>query len=580
MQKQDSLVFINNSVSRLILILFAFVACIAFTGLGSTGLFDVDEAIFAEASYEMIETGDFVTPTYNGEPRYHKPPLIYWIQAASMYVFGKTAFAARLPSALFGFLTLLVFYCFLERMTENKRFALTASAILGVNLSFYLVSHAATADMALNLFVLATTMTFLASLYAEKRDAFAPIVGGLLLGLAFLCKGPVALMVPCLVIGVATFMKEDVGENFVRINPITALIALLVAASPWIVLMIQAKGFDFFKEFWLVHNIGRFTEAMGNTHTTSKLYYVGVILVGLFPWVLLLPSAVLWVSKRFLWRLRTHNVMEALPALGLIWFLAVVVFFSFSQTKLPHYILPAYPGAALLLAGRLEDIWSKPLCKWQALWMVPYTVLLSSLFFILPYAPDIALGNFDALPTLLKQFVTLLGLSSTVDLEAQSLALWQQTMTIPKEIAFIGILFFIGAVLGFGALTSKDRRGILFLTVFTGGALVLSTLFLVPTVYGYLQKELAVIGEHIKEEYVKGETKVYHVAIHQPSVRFVSGAPFVSIGRPHMIPTTDKHAFYVYKKENLRDMYKYLPENTREPYCGGGYCLTELKQEF
>ena len=564
--------------TKTVLATFAILAVVLFAGIGNVGLFDVDEAIFAEASAEMLETGDFVTPTYNAEPRYHKPPFIYWVQAESMEIFGKTAFAARLPSAIFAFFTLLLFYTFLERLTANRRFALTATVILGLNTSFYLVAHAATADMALNFFILATTMAFIAMIYAKQAAPFAPFVGGLILAAAFLSKGPVALMVPCIVIGLITFVKPGIWHNFKRINPILALIALLLGIAPWLYLIIDAKGLDFFKEFWLVHNIGRFTEAMGNTQTTSKAYYIFVVMFGLFPWALLFPSALNWVRKGFIARLRSANVIEALPAVGLVWFLAVVVFFSFSQTKLPHYILPAYAGFALLIAGRLEDMWKNPPHMAQLIWMLPYILIFSLVFMLLPYAPDIALGNINNLPTSLQYIFAALNIEIT-PLSVQKAAIWQQNVHIPFAVKGIAISFAMGSIFGLWMIMNKMRQGVTVLALSTTISLLMMTNSLVPTAYALMQQHLATIGENIKENYIEGESQVYFVAIHQPSVRFVSGKPFTSIGHPNMLKPTKAHTFYVFKLENLPAMRQQLTPETYSEDCAGGYCLIEANKK-
>lgn len=575
-KRSDSLTHINKSISKYVPAILLGLALVIFTGLGNTGLFDVDEAIFAEASFEMLESGDYVTPTYNGEPRYHKPPFIYWIQSASLDLFGKNAFAARLPSAVFAIATLVALFLFLEGMTKNVRFAITATSILGLNLSFFLVSHAATADMALNFFILCTTFAFLAMLYSKHRDNFAPFIGGLILAAAFLSKGPVAIMVPAVVIGLATFLKPDIVENFKRINPIYALIALFIGISPWIYLVVEAKGLDFFKEFWLVHNIGRFTEAMGNTHTTSKLYYIFVLMWGFFPWILLFPSALNWVRKGFISKLRSDNAIEALPALGLIWFVFVVGFFSFSQTKLPHYILPAYTGFALLLAGRLEHMWEKPTCKANMLWMAPYITLFAALFFILPYAPQIALGEFDKLPSVLQTIIHTFNVEAK-QLEPQKAAIWLQNIQIPFSVSAIGAVFFFGALTGLCMIMRKQRQGVVVLGVSTAIALLTATHTLVPTAYNMLQGELATIGHKIKDGSTE-KTNVYFVAIHQPSVRFISGKPFEKISNAEQIQVDNVHSFYVFKLERLNAVENKLKANISSKYCAGGYCLIETNK--
>ena len=106
-------------------------------------------------------------------------------------------------------------------------------------------------------------------------------------------------------------------------------------------------GFDFLNEFIFKHNIDRFIGGFGNSHSQSSFYYVGVLLIGFFPWVLLLPSAIWQVIRQFGTLFKSDRAENVLPLIGLLWLVTIVAFFSFSATKLAHYIAPAIPGAAM-----------------------------------------------------------------------------------------------------------------------------------------------------------------------------------------------------------------------------------------
>lgn len=131
-----------------IIALSALVLFISFFRLGALTLFDVDEAVFAEATKEMVQSGDWITPTYNGENRYDKPIFFYWLMAASYKVFGVGEFGARFPSAFLGFMLCAAVY-FSVRHAQGERNALYAVVALSLSIFFVAYSHAAVTDMTL-----------------------------------------------------------------------------------------------------------------------------------------------------------------------------------------------------------------------------------------------------------------------------------------------------------------------------------------------------------------------------------------------------------------------------------------------
>lgn len=575
---------LNQSISSMIWIVFGFFAALFFMNLSLTGLFDVDEAIFAQASAEMLETRDYVTPHYNGEPRYHKPPLIYWVQSVSMEFLGVSAYSARLPSAIFAFLTIFGFYAFVSGMTNNKRLAITASVILGANLSFLVISQASTADMALNFFVVMATMGLIANLYAKQRSKIAPIFIGIVLGMAMLAKGPVSMIVPVFVIGLATFLKPNIIYNLKCVNPFYILVAMVVTMVPWVQFVIDAKGLDFFKEFILVHNVGRFTEGMGNTQSGSPFYYVLILMFGFFPWVIFLPNAIKDAVTGFRRRLASDNVEDALPALGFLWFIVIFLLFSFSATKLPHYILPAYAGAALMIAAKFETLWDKPFSKLSWLWAIPITLLFSIIFILFKFAPDLALGRVENLPSLLQSMWAYLEQNYGLNIqgvEAQTKWVLEQDIHISTLPFALGMLALIGVPVALHYIYAKNRAGLIILAAVNFMILLLVSVSVVPTAYKFIQQPLANIGETIKSDFDKRYDVLYFVAIHQPSVRFVSGVPFVSLERPEellnqVMPLGNANLWFVLKQEKLQDMQPLTPKYASKTTCEGGYCLIKM----
>jgi 4-amino-4-deoxy-L-arabinose transferase-like glycosyltransferase len=314
-----------------------------FLGLGEVPLFDVDEGAFAEASREMLAGGDWVSPQLNGEPRYDKPVLAYWLQAGAMSWFGPTAFAARLPSALAACLWMLLLFRFVRSLPQAIDPAL-ASLLLATGIQVQLIARAATADALLNLFLAG-------SLFAVFRYWREPRTRHLLwayacAGLGFLAKGPVALLIPAAV-SLAFFASTASLGRWWRaaLDPRGWLLfALLVL--PWYGAQLAREGFAFVEGFFLHHNLERFRTPL-HGRSGSLVYYLPVLLLGISPFTTL--GITVLARARSLWR-------EPLTRFGLIWFGFVLVFFSLSGTKLSHYLVYGYTGLALCMAACVPQL--------------------------------------------------------------------------------------------------------------------------------------------------------------------------------------------------------------------------------
>lgn len=351
------------------------VALSFFWQLGAVPLYDLDEGAFAEATREMLDSGNFVTPHRDGAPRYDKPILIYWLQAASVQVSDLLApllgqapsalsgtsneFALRLPSALAATFWVLALWRFVRTRFDAPT-ATVAGLLMALSFQVSLIAKAAVADALLNLFIALTLFEiYRYFLDPDRTDDRRTILRAYFwMGLGFLTKGPVALAFPALV-GLFFFLSElrwsKSGLELLRrgfdafFSPLGWLVFLLVA-GPWYLAIYLDSGAGFFQSFFLEHNLGRFGHAM-HGHGGFPGYYLVMLPLILLPfsgWLLSLFKAYrsAWSdpTERFLW----------------IWFLTVFVFFSFSGTKLPHYLLYGAVPLFLLMArhrDRLTHRW-------------------------------------------------------------------------------------------------------------------------------------------------------------------------------------------------------------------------------
>src|SRR4051795_4524957 len=174
--------------------------------LGAAPLFDVDEGAFSQATLEMFQRGDFLSTYLNGEPRYDKPILVYWLQALAVTLLGPSEWAFRLPSALCATGWAWLTYLFARRYYGVHR-GLFAAALLATSLGVYVIGRAATADALLNLLIAATM--FAAWLHlstGERRWLYATHAA---IGLGVLAKGPIAILIPLAVTFIFCILRKN-----------------------------------------------------------------------------------------------------------------------------------------------------------------------------------------------------------------------------------------------------------------------------------------------------------------------------------------------------------------------------------
>ena len=346
-------------MTRFLLPLVAAAIFMSFFRLGSVTLFDVDEAVFSEATKEMVQSGDWITPTYNGENRYDKPILFYWLMAASYKVFGINEFGARFPSALSGFVLSLAVFFFVRCFSEDRQ-AFLASLSLTLSAYFLVYTHAAVTDMALTLFISLSLFSLFLSL--ERRNT----AGGYLCGfymfsaLAFLTKGLIGILFPFGIAAVYLLLTGGV-KGIKRMVSAPGILLFLLVSGPWYVAQLQLNGHDFIQQFFIKHHFKRFTGVISG-HRGPLYYYIPVLILGLLPWVAFLPAGIrrAWGNPARVGDESARPPQKSSSLIPsplspdlffLVWFAFIFVFFSLSTTKLPNYILPSVPPASMLIAS-------------------------------------------------------------------------------------------------------------------------------------------------------------------------------------------------------------------------------------
>lgn len=322
--------------------------------LGAAPLFDVDEGAFAEATRELLASGDWGHTTLNGTDRFDKPILVYWLQALSVALFGVNEWAVRLPSAL----------CVAGVLWFTGRFAAQrwgggvgalAALVMGSSLGLLAIGRASTADGLLNALLVLTTLSLWR--FAESGDRSALRWAYLWCGLGLLAKGPVAVVVPGGALLLWSVFSDRGRTAWRAVWYWPGWLITVALAAPWYAYALQRHGMAFVNGFFMRHNVERFTGTLEG-HGGSVLYYLVVLPLLLLPWTPLL--ALVLLRARSLWH-------DPLSRFLLLWAGFVLGLFSLSGTKLPHYMLYGLAPLALLMARQLPELRR----GWQiALWAV------------------------------------------------------------------------------------------------------------------------------------------------------------------------------------------------------------------
>ncbi len=331
----------------LVIVIIAAVV-VSFFGLESVTLFDVDEAVFAEATKEMVESDNWLTPTYNGENRYDKPILFYWAMAVSYELFEINEFAARLPSAISGILLSLAMFFFVRQFYDEKK-ACYASISFILSAYFLIYSHAAVTDMLLTLFITLSLFSFYLSLKKDRTYIWGLYIFS---ALAFLTKGLIGIIFPFGIVSVYLFVTEGF-KGLKHGFSLSGIVLFSIISLPWYVAQFMVNGQEFILQFFIKHQFMRYMGVISG-HTGPLYYYMPVLILGLFPWIFFLPAGIMNILKNFRSPMHYKDVGTFSDNLGLfacIWFAFILIFFSLSTTKLPNYILPAIPSLSILISG-------------------------------------------------------------------------------------------------------------------------------------------------------------------------------------------------------------------------------------
>jgi 4-amino-4-deoxy-L-arabinose transferase-like glycosyltransferase len=320
-------------------------------------LLDEDEPRYVATSLNMLESGDFLVPRFNDEPRYQKPVLTYWVMAASMALVGEEAMGgwewpARLPSGLAATGVALLLYGTLARRQSRRAGWIAALGFVSLPMVM-LWARAASTDMLLTLLLTAAVLcAWWAAEAARGRAKALYLLAAACAGLGFLTKGPVGAVLPLLIWGIHLGLTGRLRSESRRVPWLGAVAVFSIVGLSWYVAIYLAEGPAFFRSFFLRENLGRALTGAGGPKeilSWARLIVPTMVLVGLAPCS---AFALAGLTRK---PSRAGPPLRPLKHLLQVWFWVALIVFSLPQGQWPSYALPLAPAACLLAGSYLDE---------------------------------------------------------------------------------------------------------------------------------------------------------------------------------------------------------------------------------
>jgi len=365
----------TRSVWIYVLIVASIAAFFFIPFLGAVHLFDWDEINFAESAREMLVTGNYSRVQIDFQPFWEKPPLFFWLQAASMHLFGVNEFAARFPNAVVGIITLVTFFLIGRKLYNEKFGMLWSLSMLGSFLP-HLYFKSGIIDPWFNYFIFLGIYCGVHWVNRKEHGGKFAALSGLFIGLATITKGPVALLISMLV--AAVFWISVRFRKVVSFKHLLLFILVFtLTAGVWFFADVMDNGIGFFNQF-IQYQIDLFLHPVAG-HGEPFYYHFVVVLVGCFPMsIIALPAL-------------TRNYSEPSPMKFKKWMLilfwVVMLLFSIVKTKIVHYSSLAYFPLSFLAAHTVANYLNekKKFSGWLIFLFLLFGITFSLLLFGAPW---------------------------------------------------------------------------------------------------------------------------------------------------------------------------------------------------
>jgi 4-amino-4-deoxy-L-arabinose transferase-like glycosyltransferase len=339
--------------TRLILLLAAIPVFVLY--LGANSIWDANEAFYVETPRQMVLTGDYLNPSFNGLPRFNKPVLSYWIVAGLYKVFGVSVTVERAGMAA-GAVGIMVAAFLIGRAMRSTRTGLLAALMIATAPRLVMFARRIFIDVYVTLFMsLALAGFVMAERHPEHRRRWL-LLTYVAMGLGVLTKGPVAIVLPALAAGLWLAIERRLSD-LRRLWLLPGAAIVLAIVLPWYAADYAQHGWTHIARFFLGENLGRYATSM-TSGDRGVWFYLPVLLGDLFPWapLIVIPLAVAWRGRRAD-ESRPH---ASIRRLLWCWIVVIVAAFSFSNSKEDLYILPVVCAVAALVADMFADADAPP----------------------------------------------------------------------------------------------------------------------------------------------------------------------------------------------------------------------------
>ena len=319
--------------------------------LGSRAFWEPDEGRYVEIPREMVTTGNYVTPRLDGVIYLEKPALFYWLESASIRLFGLNQWSMRLWPALLGLLGCIAVYLAGRRL-YGRPAGLIAAIVLATNVLYYALARIITIDMPITALLSISMLAFLLGTKEPKgtRRRWLMWTFYAFAALSVLAKGLIGIVFPGMVIGAWILIRND-WRLLRSIYLPSGLLLLLAIAAPWHILVARANP-TFLHYYFIRQHFERYLTTVAHRYE-PVWFFIPITLAGLYPWTVFLFQA-LRHSLPASWAEREQ---ERDGLYLVLWVVLILAFFSLSDSKLIPYILPIFPPLAILIGRYLAPAW-------------------------------------------------------------------------------------------------------------------------------------------------------------------------------------------------------------------------------
>ena len=443
---------------------FLFYGLVPIFGGAGLGLVGADEPRYAQVAREMLQRRDFITPYLWGKPWLEKPALYYWRAMFAFKEFGIHDWSARLPSASFAFVLVVLIYLHIRRFRRGGQ--LDAALITVSCAAIISFARGASTDMQLAAPFCIGMLGWYAWYETDKKFWLFDLY--FFVGAATLAKGPVAPALAFAIIFAFAALRREwaiIRRTFWWPGALLYLAMVL----PWYI-AVTRRNPGFLRIFFLQHNIERFATNRFH-HEQAFWYYIPIVLLAITPWAIIAIASFWDAIRQSLaeWRARsakrhymgTFRAGDAFPEFLVLWAIIPIVFFSLSQSKLPGYILPSVPPLTILCGDYLNRMRDRGLKPWMLILHALLTGILVTFVILLP----LHLQNPEAIPPAQAIIAgSMTGLAATIFILICVYRFGLKRLriaTMTPMVIMLLYIFGIGPFFGIPAIASTKRNIVL-----------------------------------------------------------------------------------------------------------------------